>query len=152
MAKTIIQTIGPLYGDVVNGTVFGRPNGSVYVPPTNKITFSVPTGFEYIRKTGNNIRLCNSSGSYGYASFVAESQDIASYVQIQVSDSSDFSTYVSRTLAAGFFNTDSVGTLATSADFTVTNGTTYYARAVLMASTNVPVATSDVVTLTGVEV
>ena len=152
MAKTIIQTIGPLYGDVVNGTVFGRPNGSVYVPPTNKIVFSVPTGYEYIRKIGNNVRVCNSSGSTGNASFVAESQDIASYVQIQLSDSSDFTTYTSRNLSAGLFNTNGLGTLVISADFTVTDGTSYYVRAVLMASTNVPVATSEVVTVTGVEV
>ena len=33
--KTIIQTIGPLYGEVVNGSVFGQPNGSEARPPQN---------------------------------------------------------------------------------------------------------------------
>lgn len=33
--KTIIQTIGPLYGEVVNGSVFGQPNGSEARPAPN---------------------------------------------------------------------------------------------------------------------
>jgi hypothetical protein len=33
--KTIIQTIGPLYGEVVNGSVFGQPNGSIARPSQN---------------------------------------------------------------------------------------------------------------------
>ena len=33
--RTIIQTIGPLYGESVNGSVFGQPNGSVARPAPN---------------------------------------------------------------------------------------------------------------------
>ena len=33
--KTIIQTIGPIYGEVVNGSVFGQPNGSEARPAPN---------------------------------------------------------------------------------------------------------------------
>lgn len=33
--RTIIQTIGPLYGEIVNGSVFGQPNGSEARPAPN---------------------------------------------------------------------------------------------------------------------
>lgn len=43
--KTIIQTIGPLYGEVVNGTVFGQPNGSIAVPsPKSELKLTLIAG------------------------------------------------------------------------------------------------------------
>jgi hypothetical protein len=45
--RTIIQTIGPLYGEIVNGTVFGQPNGSEARPIPNvapSVTLSGDSG------------------------------------------------------------------------------------------------------------
>lgn len=58
--KTIIQTIGPLYGEVVNGSVFGQPNGSEARPPPNvpvEITLSGDSGtLTYKATTGTAAR------------------------------------------------------------------------------------------------
>lgn len=153
MAKTIIQTIGPLYGEPVNGTVFGRPNGSVYVPPSNRITFSI--GAEYIvNGTGSRATWLYPANNLGTivgpaVSCVAEAQDLASYMAFQVSASSEFTTFDETAQTAGIFNVNTYS-IITNGTITIENGTTYYARAVLYSSSGVPVAYSDVITLTGV--
>lgn len=155
MAKTIIQSIGPLYGDVVNGTVFGRPNGSVYVPPSNTIHLTILDSLKYVRNYsawgGINV-LCSSAGAVGEGALVAESQDSASYMQIQLSDDSDFGTFADRTYTAGQFNTKPSSISTNFNKLTIVDGTTYYCRAILFSSNGVPVATSSTIELTGVEV
>ena len=153
MGKTIIQTIGPLYGEVVNGTVFGRPNGSIFIPTTNSIEIKMNGAVTvYYRATpAPAINYCrNASNSIVPIGAVAESQDTASYIEVQLSDDSDFSTYSKRTWPAGQFN---VSTTSPTQDdcIEVTAGTTYYMRAVLFASTGEPVAVSNTETLTGAE-
>ena len=153
MGKTIIQTIGPLYGDVVNGTVFGRPNGSIFIPSTNSIELRLNGAVTvYYRATpAPAINLVkNADNAITRIYVIAESQDIASYMEIQMSDDSDFSTYGKTTFTAGLFNISATSVI-TSSPIEVTEGTTYYIRAVLYASTGEPVATSDVYTLTGAE-
>ena len=135
MAKTIIQTIGPLYGEVENGTVFGRPNGSVFVPSANTITASVPASFAYIRSTSTAYFVCNSAGTTPYGNdansvhVYAESQDIANYIRVQVSDAADFSNILDDTnKTAGQFNQY---LLQLGYDVNIsqlTAGTTYYLR------------------------
>lgn len=159
MAKTIIQTIGPLYGESVNGTVFGRPNGSIYVPMQNTIALSLVATQRYIRKVKPGAydvyALCSSVGAISsdpalHAAYVAESQDLQNYVQLQLSDSSDFTTYAEISMNAGQYNGT---TLAVSQDTTLSdlvNGDTYYLRAVLMSGSGVPVATSDTIEVSGV--
>ena len=153
MAKTIIQTIGPLYGEVVNGTVFGRPNGSIYVPPTNKISLSI--GAEYIvNGTGTRVTWLYPANAAGtivgpVVACVAEAQDIASYMAFQVSTSSDFTTYDETSQTAGIFNVLTYS-IITNGTITVVDEATYYVRAVLYSSSGVPVAYSEVTTLTGV--
>lgn len=154
MPRTIIQSIGPLYGETVNGTVFGRPNGSIFVPSTNTIVLSFPTGATYIRKRAgspNDIDSCDSLGSSvgKRGTATAQAQDLASYIVSQVSDDEDFATYVSRSYPAGQFNLTLLGLASSAADFTITDGATYYVRAVLMASTGVPVSVSEVFEMTG---
>lgn len=143
MAKTIIQTIGPLYGEVVNGTVFGRPNGSVYVPSTNTISIDIPNP-----KTLERL----SNGAYkvtGTLQVVAESQDIASNIVLSVFEDSDLTTQLgdSRSLPAGNFNGSwsyiSYGNTEIVADHT------YYVVAYLM-NNGVPVATSSIVEVVGI--
>ena len=155
MAKTIIQTIGPLYGEVVNGTVFGRPNGSIFIPTTNSIALKMNGAVTVYYRAGTpptpNINYCkNASNVVVPIGAVAESQDTASYIEVQFSDDSDFSTYAKRTWTAGQFNINSTSPIVEDS-IEVTAGTTYYMRAVLFASTGEPVAVSDVETLTGAE-
>lgn len=153
MAKTIIQTIGPLYGEVVNGTVFGRPNGSIFVPSVNTITATIPD--EYVAVTAYAgkyyLVVCNSAGvRVGSVSKVAQSQDLANYMAWEFADNADFTDSSVFSNTAGIFNTTDTSVARVDAEFTITNGSTYYLRGVLFASTGVPVAYSDVFTLTGV--
>ena len=145
MAKTIIQTIGPLYGEVENGTVFGRPNGSVYVPPTNKISLTTPA---YAKVTATAVAGSDSAGNTGIRTYiVAEAQDIASSCLVEVSLTSDFAVVIAKggPWSAGQFN---IGTttygIGTNLLDSISDGDTLYVRAVLISQTNVPVATSEV--------
>ena len=154
MGRTIIQPIGPLYGEAVNGTVFGRPNGSIYIPETNDITYE--QGVEYLRNytqnTVNYIRFCNSVGSMSkaIATVYARSQDAASNIQIQISDDADFAAYSFSNAAAGSFNLNINAVLASKGDvMEIVDGTTYYVRAQLIASSGVAVATSETIEYTG---
>ena len=155
MGRTIIQPIGPLYGEAVNGTVFGRPNGSIYVPATNTIRVIIPSDGYYVRKrSGDNtaIDLCTSTGVTRRISVNAESQDVTSYVQSQISDANTFldDDTASRTYAAGMFNGQLIAVAGLAGSFTITSGTTYYIRLVLK-NNGESIATSDVIEVTGWE-
>ena len=154
MAKTIIQPIGPLYGETVNGTVFGRPNGSVYVPASNTIALSIPASNRYIKNNASPVGLviCTSTGTIKWSDvgLVAQSQDIANAMVTEVSETADFSgTIYKRTFSAGAFNT-ATAIIAFTSDLTIVAGTTYYVRARLVTGSNVAVATSDVIEVEGV--
>ena len=150
MGRTIIQPIGPLYGEAVNGTVFGRPNGSVFIPAEN--TISISTKATHIRNYAawsNSVCICDSSGTLVSMGIVAQSQDAASYIQIDIATDSDFDTIVGGyVFTAGAFN-QNVRLVDSTTKPTIVSGDTYYIRAVLMASSGVPVASSDTVELTG---
>lgn len=156
MAKTIIQTIGPLYGDVVNGTVFGRPNGSVYVPSANTIAISLAESYRYFLKASDGKRyvLCNSSGTVDPSNtlkMVAESQDIANYIAIDIASDSEFTDIIGgRSYTAGQFN---LSTYVISQGTTVEDlvaDQTYYLRVILYAGSGQPVATSETIELVAV--
>ena len=152
MGRTIIQPIGPLYGEDVNGTVFGRPNGSIYVPPTN--TISAVLAEEYIKKGSNGwLLLCNSSGVSaitGGIKISASSQDNLAYIKVELSDDSDFGNIIAtRDYSAGMFNIVGNNVLWGENEVTIVSETTYYYHAVLVASTGVPIATSETKELTG---
>lgn len=154
MGKTIIQSIGPLYGDVVNGTVFGRPNGSVYVPSQNVISADLGDSYLYIKNYSSYYAICNSGGSVAWSNgvhVVAESQDIQNYIEFQVATDSDFSTIIGTVdRVAGAFNVTTWAISQGSTLSAIEDETTYYFRAVLMSLSGVPVATSDTFELTGV--
>lgn len=156
MGKTIIQTIGPLYGEVVNGTVFGRPNGSVYVPAQNTVSLEIPGSRLYvISTTDTNIAICASNGSINWQDknkmhLVAQSQDLANYLYLEIATDSDFTDIIgSQSLPAGDFNRYEVYA-ARNATERVTAETTYYIRASLVSGSGVPVAVSDSVEVVGV--
>lgn len=138
---TIVQDYGPIYGEVVNGTVQGRPNGSVYVPLSNTIEVSLSAGAE-IYANGSHLQLSPR------VQIVANAQDLSSYVQTQMfTDASCTTPYgTPRNFTAGGFNF-SVSWIVTDST-APTTGTTYYIRAQLM-NNGVAVATSNVVTAVG---
>lgn len=152
MGKTIIQTIGPLYGEVTNGTVFGRPNGSVYVPSQNTISATIPDDRKYIRNSGEYLLICTNAGIINYGQsermhVVAQSQDIANYIMLEISDVSDFSNIIgTENRNAGTFNDYVMGA---KSETVIVSAKTYYIRFRLMSATAVPVATSDVIEVTG---
>lgn len=153
MAKTIIQTIGPLYGEVVNGTVFGRPNGSIFVPSVNTITATLPSEYVTVIPYAGRyfLSVVDSDGvRRGTMNLVAQSQDLANYMAWEFADNADFTDSTVFAGTAGIFNRTYTSLGAVDADFTITGGSTYYLRGVLYSSTGVPVAYSDVFTLTGV--
>lgn len=153
MAKTIIQSIGPLYGEPVNGTVFGRPNGSIFVPSVNTIKATIPDEYVGVSQISSRYYLiiANSSGvRAGTVSRVAESQDTANYMVWEFADNSDFTDATVFSSTAGIFNITDNTVGRVSASFTIVNGDTYYLRAALYASSGVPVAYSETFELTGV--
>ena len=137
---TIVQDYGPIYGEVVNGTVQGRPNGSVYVPISNTITMSTRSlGFRYI---GGAYRVLVTDLMH----VSAQAQDLGSYIQRQVFTDADCTDLIgSNNYPAGQFNVaiDYFIYSATVPDV----GSTYYFRTQLMSSTGVAVATSEVIPL-----
>ena len=126
MGRTIIQPIGPLYGEVVNGTVFGQPNGSKYVPKTNTITVTGDTGYiaEFLINGASRVRWCNSSKVAKYINVVAESQDPASNIRFVLASDSDLNTVITyRDITAGLFNISPTDIVHNTS---ITGGSTYY--------------------------
>jgi hypothetical protein len=139
MGKTIIQTIGPLYGEVVNGTVFGRPNGSIYVPASNIIKLSNVTSKinNFVVGTGYRVRFVDGDGNAVVYKVSAESQDISSYMRIVLASDSDLKNVLGiQNFNAGIFNETPVNIVL---NYELTAETTYYVGAVLV-NNDVPVA------------
>jgi len=148
MSRTIVQSFGPIYGEPVNGTVMGRPNGSVYVPLSNKITLKVDTGYNYAKyESATQLSVCNSAGAFGgYYRCNAEAQDLASYMRQVIYSDAELTTIVSdRYNAAGHFS--STARRMPNPIEGLEDGQTLYFIAYLM-NNSVPIATSDVIELT----
>ena len=150
---TIVQDYGPIYGEVVNGTVQGRPNGSVYVPISNTVSLSLVEARRYIIRSGSYIRWCNSSGQLNSSNpalnpnVVAVAQDLASNIRLCVYTDSDCTALAfAANKSAGQFNGWYNGV---QDPFVIVNETTYYMRAQLM-NNDVAIATSDVIEVVGV--
>lgn len=148
---TIVQNYGPIYGEVVNGTVQGRPNGSVYVPISNTIAVSILDARKYIKNSsGTQLRICNSSGnatSDGLR-YSAIAQDLSSYVVSYVYSDAELTTQIGYKIAnAGNFNSYFRDYITT--DAVIEAGATYYLVAQL-CNNSVPIATSDVIPVVGV--
>lgn len=156
MAKTIVQKIGPLYGEPINGTVFGQPNGSEALPPINRIyLFSKKFNPLYIKNNGNFVDTCNSSGTAGTgAYFATELRFNEKYdIKIEVSDTDTFANILTSNMQ-GSINyisaRNDIGLYGCgySSDLTVASGTTYYVRMSVVFLGNV-VCTSEAVAVVG---
>lgn len=144
---TIVQNYGPIYGEVVNGTVQGRPNGSVYVPVSNTINLVPNAAATHIKVTGGNLVICNSGAAGKSVGVVAQSQDLASYVKTIVYSDAACTTQVgtARMYAAGAFNFNTPYACSYYSG-TLTSGDPYYLRAVLV-NNNSDVAASSTIEL-----
>lgn len=151
--KTIIQTIGPLYGEVSNGTVFGQPNGSVYTPPAN--TLSVKADYSatnaYVKNGDTNIVSCRSDGTFGtVATFNVSGQVPYIFISELATDSgftNIISTSTGTSVSPGFA---ALGAFGVNSQYTIVSGTTYYARLrIVTVNGQYTMATSDTYTLEG---
>lgn len=136
--KTVIQKIGPLYGDVINGSVFGQPNGSEAIPPVNILRpLNINSDYAYIKKNGTNgVISCKSDGTISsggeYISFQVASQLPLTDVLFitEIADSSDFSNILVTGTAS--LPTSLKGAIiiapATGQTAFITAGTTYHVR------------------------
>ena len=156
MGRTIIQPIGPLYGEAVNGTVFGRPNGSIYIPASNTIDGTiVPSTYDKIRIVsygfGKRLQICGDTGTWGnsiYLKAVAQSQDTASNIRVHVEDGDGVAVGGAINATAGSFNRDFIY-MGTAADDTALVADDPYTIVLeLMSSSGVAVAT-DTISVTG---
>ena len=149
--KTIVQEYGPIYGEPVNGTVMGRPNGSVYVPHSNTITLNVAAAYHYIAyHSADSVRIVDSSGTLAPAGqgarMIAEAQDLASVMQLQLYTDAECTVLAAhRNAPAGSFN--NIYRSISEAIEGLTDGQTLYLRAQLI-NNGVAVATSDVIEVT----
>ena len=146
---TIVLDYGPIYGEVVNGTVQGRPNGSVFVPISNTISMVfadtvVGIGNE-LHGSNNWVILTNASNQKVRFGAVAQSQDLASNLQWVISEDATLTTILGTTnISAGNFNVSTAQYVVQN--YTLTPGTTYYVCARLV-NNGVPVAVSSVLEL-----
>ena len=151
---TIIHDYGPIYGEVVNGTVQGRPNGSVYVPFTNTITLELRAISRYVTVDNGDVITCKSDGIQtpyqDIATVVAIAQDLGSNVKLAVCSDSDLNTVVAdRDRVAGLFNVGT-GTFHFKTGYSSLDvGETYYLVAYLM-NNGTPVATSNAIEVVAV--
>ena len=148
MSKTIVQEYGPIYGEPVNGTVQGRPNGSIYVPTSNTIVLSVDSVLlkNSITYGQYRVRFCDESGTNVNYDVVAQSQDVASNIAMVLASDDQLSDILdSYNFGAGRFNQAAVVNIV--ADYQLDPDDTYYVAAVLM-NNGVPVATSEVIECT----
>ena len=148
MGRTIIQPIGPLYGEAVNGTVFGQPNGSKYVPKSNTLSISGETEYvaDFMINYVRHVRWCNSSKVVKFVNAIAESQDPASNIRFVLASDSDLTTVIGyRDETAGLFNITTSDIITGTA---ITGGTTYYVAVQLVNNGNV--LDSEVYEVTGV--
>lgn len=93
--RTIIQTIGPLYGEIVNGSVFGQPNGSVAVQPSGP---NNPNTLAITNKPGYIIGVPTSSGKYTITFCDSAGAVVSTPLTIAATSNVDFRIYVSVTI------------------------------------------------------
>lgn len=96
--KTIIQTIGPLQGEVVNGSVFGQPNGSVAVQPSGPTS---PNTLTITNKPGYIVGVPTSTGSYTITFCDSAGAVVSTPLTIAATSNVDFRIYVSVVIGSG---------------------------------------------------
>lgn len=161
--KTIIQTIGPLYGEVVNGSVFGQPNGSEAIPTTSSIVLSVSSDAAYVKYAVDSLGYaynCKSDGTtaaVGTMTVKTRLQTKGTFYGVLYEDAACTTKYkargsfvvVSTPTIGGEYN---IGGKICGLSGAVVDGTTYYFRveAHIGDDTTGIIAASNAVPLVGV--
>lgn len=160
--RTIIQHIGPLYGEANKGTVFGQPNGSiaivngidksVVINEIWKIAFVETVSGKAVKFNGiatgsegtygpysvigkyNFVTVTGSSSTKNFlsASLLQDIEDTGSVMRVEISTEEDFST-IFVSASAGSGEYTTVPSIALGSK-RITTGTTYYIRLALYDS------------------
>lgn len=136
--RTIIQKIGPLYGEVVNGTVFGQPNGSVYYQPNQiKLHEDKRSTYGYLKNRTTAVSTVDSAGNYGTALIFDTIISVAGpySFKVEIADSAAFTNILTSVLQVAspafegsLTNYGLLSGVGLSSELTVAAGVTYYLR------------------------
>lgn len=135
----------------MNGTVFGQPNGSVYTPPANHLTekANAPAVTNVRNIPQGTVVSCYANKNTAYLAHVKVTSQVPFDVICELATDSAFATVVSSSnigTTHEFLFGNVLGT-----NYTVVNGTTYYARARIVTKTGqVTFLTTSTYTVTGV--
>ena len=162
MSRTIVQDIGPLYGEANTGSVWGQPNGSYalgqgpapIVPPvvySLSISHPVHNGeeYDYIKIYGTGYVGCDSTGAKFLNRMVKVTTDISDlsvHLEYDVATDSAFTTIIGHYVAS---NGDFGGAGSVTGDTAIVAGNTYYVRAIAYAADASVIATADTIMFTG---
>ena len=154
--RTILQKIGPLYGEPVNGTVFGQPNGSEYIPPKNFIEIVEDYTDRAYVKLRNPSALsptavtCTSAGEEGPRYWLKVSGQVPWKLKTEFSDDSEFSTVILERVSKQTQAIFPVVELGNKSGLTIEAGKTYYLRVSIVSDqSGGTMATLDTITLEG---
>lgn len=148
--KTIIQKIGPLYGEAVNGTVFGQPNGSQAVLSLDITLSNIDATAAYVKASGG-VWICKSDSTTAKYCDVSFTSPIPVMRRFALYSDSACTNQVTATTngPAKYAGTHSFEAFAYFGTTTITPGTTYYGRVELIANGSIVKATTAI-TFTGV--
>jgi hypothetical protein len=143
MSKTIVQEYGPIYGEAVNGTVQGRPNGSIFVPTTNTVSV------RFLADSPDPPQVVKWASSERFyiapkLDAVAVAQDIASNIRFATYTDSDCTTlFAKRDVQAGLFNLTEIEWIGMT-EVAQDQGETYYFRVELVNNGSLVTATETI--------
>lgn len=149
--KTIIQKIGPLYGEAVNGTVFGQPNGSQAVLPLDIALSNIDATAAYVTAPSTGVWTCKSDGTRAKYCDVSFTSPIPVLCRFALYSDAACTNKVTETTRGPEKYADTIP-LEAFAYFgigSITPGTTYYGRVELIANGSI-VKTITAITFTGV--
>ena len=154
--RTILQKIGPLYGEDVNGTVFGQPNGSEYIPPKNfiEIVESFPNR-NYVKLRDPSVLspkvvTCTATGDEGPCLYAKVSGQVPWKLKTELADDAGFSNVILENVEKQTQTVFPVVNLGGKMSLTIESGKTYYLRVSVVSDYNgATMATLDTITLTG---
>lgn len=159
--RTIIQHIGPLYGELNTGSVFGQPNGSIAVSqnlvptpepiPENPQVFTISSswyGKEYPNFyaqgsdsswSWKSLNLTTSSSSSALFNVESVTSDITDIIKLEIATDTSFENVVfsinAGSVTTGLYNPVYAGvTKPTRFDV---SGNTYYIRLAVYSSSGV---------------
>lgn len=138
---TIVQSYGPIYGEPVNGTVSGRPNGSIAIPADNQIAITLAdnTTISTVYDGEEDAYFIKFSNLFTIS---AISQDPGNYIRLVLYKSDKSTSVFSGNNYPGNFKieSDEIGWIEDPSELPTG---TYYLRAMLVTSFNTVIVSSE---------